>query len=321
MVNYQAQLQEEIAEVEKYKKSLKSKLDWLALKFVKLVLSVSKHFYKKEWLITQNRAGDYFYSLHHFIKYVERFPTRDSYNGYYFYLKINNGLLDPVRQFVSDKEHVKTYIRAKVGDKYNVPVIKILRSKEEIDDYVFPDRCCIKPTHSSGHVILRRNGEDIDKEKIKSWFDENFYNVSREVNYRYLKPKVIVEEFVLENRIVGEFKILCYKGAPRIICLTMVDEHGVAYEVHCYDCEWNDIGCSVRFPRVTTEQIEKPENLSEILEIAEKLCEDFESIRVDLYVHDGKVFVGELTNCSLGAVNIFYPEGAENLIAKIFFKE
>lgn len=44
--------------------------------------------------------------------------------------------------------------------------------------------------------------------------------------------------------------------------------------------------------------IPRPENLDEMLMIAEKLSEDFPYVRVDLYCVDGKVYFGELT---------FYP--------------
>jgi hypothetical protein len=40
----------------------------------------------------------------------------------------------------------------------------------------------IKPTHLSGTVILRRDGEALDFDEIESWFDKNYYRSSREAN-------------------------------------------------------------------------------------------------------------------------------------------
>lgn len=42
----------------------------------------------------------------------------------------------------------------------------------------------IKPTHTSGDIILRRNGEPGDVPKVLGWMDKNYYHGLREANYR-----------------------------------------------------------------------------------------------------------------------------------------
>jgi len=44
---------------------------------------------------------------------------------------------------------------------------------DDVRTYPFPDACCIKPTHESGHVMLRKNGEAIDFKTIERWFELN----------------------------------------------------------------------------------------------------------------------------------------------------
>ena len=70
---------------------------------------------------------------------------------------------------------------------------KILYSKEDIKSYKFFLLDVVKPTHASGEVIFV-DSTDINKEEIANWLDLNFYDRTREGNYKYLQPKIIIEE-------------------------------------------------------------------------------------------------------------------------------
>lgn len=51
-----------------------------------------------------------------------------------------------------------------------------------------------------------------------------------------------------------------------------------------------------------------PSNLSEMIEIAEKLSNDFKFVRVDLYNGKGKIYFGELTFYPAAGMGAFVPE-------------
>ncbi len=106
------------------------------------------------------------------------------WNDVRYRIKTSNEILDPLSVFVSDKEHGKHYVKAIVGDEHNVP------------------------THASAEVILRRSGEPIDRERIKRWFALNYF-AGREINYRLLRPKVIVEPLIFDSDNVEDYKIFC----------------------------------------------------------------------------------------------------------------
>ena len=98
------------------------------------------------------------------------------------------------------------YVKSQIGDEYNVPTLKILRSFKEVQNFEFPNKCVIKPTHMSGEVIIRKDNETIDYNLIKKWFLSNYYNRSREANYKMLKPKVIVEELIFNDENIKDYK-------------------------------------------------------------------------------------------------------------------
>ncbi len=155
----------------------------------------------------------------------ERLPTKSLlFNDVLYRIKVSEEILDPLRVFVTDKEFVKLYVKAMVGEQYIVPTIKILRSIAEVESYDFPSSCCIKPTHASGTIIIRRNNEPVDLEKIKAWFSVNHYQSGREANYKSLKAKVIVEPMVFDDFNVVDYKVFCYGGKPRLIQVD-IDRH------------------------------------------------------------------------------------------------
>ena len=47
-------------------------------------------------------------------------------------------------------------------------------------------------------------------------------------------------------------------------------------------------------------EVDKPAEFEDMCNVAEKLAKDMAFVRVDLYVHDGKIYFGELT---------FFPAG------------
>jgi hypothetical protein len=238
------------------------------------------------------------------------------WNDVWYRIKTTDEILEPVRVFVSDKEHVKQYVKAVVGDEYNVPTITVLRSPQEVDFYDFPARCCIKPTQASAQVILRKNGEPIDLDRIKSWFKLNYYYAGREANYRTLRPKVIVEPLIFDSPDVEDYRIFCYQGEPRLIQVDL-DRH-TNHTRKIYDIDWNEQDFSILYPRAT-KAIKKPDTLPEMLAIARQLAAPFSLVRVDLYSNDQQIYVGEITNCSANAGGIFRPLSAEKKASELMF--
>ena len=50
------------------------------------------------------------------------------YNDVLHRIKTSDDIIDPLRVFVSDKEYLKLYVRATLGDRYVVPTIDVIRS-------------------------------------------------------------------------------------------------------------------------------------------------------------------------------------------------
>ena len=116
-------------------------------------------------------------------------------------IKTDGSLLDPLYQFVTDKELAKLYIEKTVGPGYAPETYRVLRSPDEIRAFV-PDRvpCVLKPTHMSGPILFHTDPDNaIGRDLLRKWLEKDHYRGTRGGNYRHLRPKIIVEEFLSEE--------------------------------------------------------------------------------------------------------------------------
>lgn len=243
------------------------------------------------------------------------------FNDHLLKLKIDGSLLDPLRQFVTDKEYVKHYIAGVVGNEYTLKTFEVLRDEADVDQFVVKTTpCVIKPTHMSGPVLLCFDpGMAIDGSLLRRWLRSDYYQSSREANYRFLEPKIIIEEFFSGDRrtVPQDYKIFCFHGQPRLIEVDA--DRFVNHTRNFYDTAWNRLQLTVKYPAGDAAD-PKPTLLNTMLDVARDLSMPFSSIRVDMYASDDILKVGELTNCHGGGGELIRPEGAELWLGGLFTK-
>ena len=268
-------------------------------------------------LAPRNRAGDYWFSLGNFVQAHNRLPRRRNalFNDVLFYLKTSDEILDPLRVFVTDKEFVKLYVKAVVGDDHVVPTLAVLRSPTEASNYVYPPDCVIKPTHLCSEIILREGATPIDYAKIRRWFAANHYDFGREANYHFLQPKVIVEPRVFGSSRVDDYKVFCFNGVPKAIQVDV--DRWTHHTRTLYTTDWQLLPFGLEESLGT--ELARPRRLHELLEVAAQIAKGFGLIRVDLYVSDERVLVGEITNCHGNAGQRFIPTSGEVAFSRLLF--
>jgi hypothetical protein len=270
-------------------------------------------------LLPETRTFDHLIALFTFLRAHRRFPTRKRlFNDVLYRIKTSDEILDPLRVFVSDKELVKVYVKATIGDQYNVPTLGVLRSMDEVLGYRFPASCCIKPTHLTGEVILRRDDAPVDLERIAHWLRSNHYHVNREANYRTLRPKIIVEPLIFDSDDLMDYKFFCCEGRPKLIQVD-VDRH-TAHARKFFDCAWNELPFSLLYP-MSPRRLERPANLERMLELSAALSAPFDFVRVDMYSDGRECLLGEITNCHGNAWESFLPASGEALASRMIFGE
>ena len=142
--------------------------------------------------------------------------------------------------------------------------------------------------------------------------------VSRERNYRHLEPKVIVEPIIFGRADITDFRIFCYKGNAKIICLDIGKY--TEYRRAFYSLDWVKQDYSLGYA-LYEGIVPRPENLNEMIEVAQKLSSGLDFIRVDFYTDGTDFFLGEMTNCHASASQRFIPPSAEQIVSDIIFSQ
>ena len=273
-------------------------------------------------VLPKSNLGDKAFAWFRHCSRHRRFPSFRSptlFNDYLYRIKVDGTLLDPFRQFVSDKEYVKIYIEASVGKQFTCRTLDVLRNVSDIDRFV-PNclPCILKPTHASGQVMIcTRDTPRPSRSLLRKWLNLDYYAKKREQNYKNLTPKIIVEEFFSPDGITPplDYKVFCFDGKPRIV---QVDSNRFSNHTrNLYDTEWNLQPFCISKPNgATTDQ--RPVALGQMLEIASRLAAPFQFIRVDMYAIGNEIKIGELTNCPEGGAGRITPSTAERTLGSFF---
>ncbi|WP_164084922.1 ATP-grasp fold amidoligase family protein [Pseudazoarcus pumilus] len=241
------------------------------------------------------------------------------YNDMLYRILTTHEIRNPLRTFISDKEHLKQYVKATLGDSFNVRTFAVLKSPEEVDNYTFLNACVAKPTHGCGQVLIIEEpfNHFIDRKLIKSWFHFNIYDNCRQENYKNLLPKIMIEELLPLSHGMDEYKVFCIHGQPRAI----IHSRGFkeTTKVRFYDRQWNTLDIKLLPSNDPLPPSPAPNNLEAMIDAASILSAPFDFIRVDLYSDGERCLVSELTNCSAGASRRF-ASGHEEVLSRLLFK-
>lgn len=202
-----------------------------------------------------------------------------------------------------DKYEVKKYIAAKVGKEYVIPTLEIYDDFNQIDFSKMPRQFVLKCTHDSGSSVICKDKEQLDvenaKEILHSGLKRNFYWVGREWPYKNIKPRIIAEEYLsdLGTEELIDYKLLCMNGKVEVsfTCTNRFNTQGLC--VNFYDKKWNSLPFERHYPK-RKEEIEKPKEYEEMVRLAEILSEGKKFVRIDFYVVNEQIYIGEMT---------FYP--------------
>jgi hypothetical protein len=199
---------------------------------------------------------------------------------------------------IEDKWNVREYVSERVGDDILKEVYHVTDDPGSIPFDSLPDEFVIKPTHTSGSVILVEENEQLDRESIKAqcreWLDTTYGSIKGEYWYEDVKPQILIEERLRgkDSDIPRDFKLFVFHGRVEYIEVDF-DRHS-NHTRRFYDRNWEPQDFTLRYP--LGPELDKPNQLNEMIDIAETLGEDFEFIRVDLYRTSGRdIAFGELT--------------------------
>lgn len=215
---------------------------------------------------------------------------------------------DPRKPIYSDKYAVREHIKKTIGEEFLVPLISIdgkdhFYNANEIDFNKLPNKFVLKCNHGSHMNILVEDKKSLSKKRIRKyknqlnkWLKINYvFYVALETQYVGIKPCIIIEQYLEGAKDMREFKFTYFNGKLAFFWITedvVTSSHRTTtYLPDESVAPFNfDLGLAktVKNPSI-------PAEYNEMKSLADKLCEDFTMVRVDLMLVGEKVYFSELT--------------------------
>lgn len=212
-----------------------------------------------------------------------------------------------------DKYTARAYLSDIVGEQYLVPLIGIYDSPADIPFESLPEEYVLKCTHDSGTVIIKNSRCLLTKteiqDKLSNALKRNYYYEHREWPYKYIKPRIICEKYLVDESGVElkDYKVMCFNGKARCLFVCLNRGTSCGLNVDFYDMDWNPMPFERHYPR-SGKIIAKPKHFNEMIDLAERLSANMVFLRVDFYESEGKLYIGELTLYPGSGYEEFRPE-------------
>lgn len=211
----------------------------------------------------------------------------------------------------TDKVEVRNYIREKGCEEILTNVIRVYDSVDEIDFSELPDKYALKWNFGCSYNIIctdnKKLNNRVTKKLLKKWGKSRFHLYNAELQYKNIKKRLICEEFIeSEKKVPDDYKFYCYNGKAEYVMICIGMEMGKP-KFYFFDRNWESCPFYKNSKVIRSKEdyniwitednykIIKPINLNLMFEYADKLSEDFNFVRVDLYNSYNKIYFGELT--------------------------
>lgn len=219
----------------------------------------------------------------------------------------------PLAPECTDKYAVRQYVEDKGFADILVPLAGgPWSSINEIDFQTLPDAFVLKATHGCKMNYLVPDKAKLDKKKCMvemcRWLQTTYGTYSMEPHYLKIPHRIYAENYLADADKLIDYKFHCMNGIPQFVLVCgdrVVTEMGNDVSRHIFDMNWKPL---VGLTDETSDKIEKPEHLEQMIDIAKKLSADFKFVRVDLYDINGKVYFGELTFSPTNGVFSHYTQ-------------
>ncbi|MBI5114319.1 MAG: glycosyltransferase [Rhodovulum sp.] len=225
-------------------------------------------------------------------------------------------------KILCDKVAAKAFATERVGRDAIVPTLGVWRRADAIDWAALPERFVLKPTHSSGFVALVRSAADRDTERLTRqaarWLRHDYFDLSFEWGYRGIPRRLIAEPLLIGPDGGTPMEVLAFVFGGRLKLMRIL--HGQrATPAEC--CDWIDpsgrpLAIGSRVPTVALPLASA--HRAEIIRLAEAIAAGFTMLRVDFYITDVGIRVGELTPYSNSGCLLWDPPELNTVLGRLW---
>lgn len=239
------------------------------------------------------------------------FQNPKTYNEKLQWLKLYDR--NPSYSRMVDKYEAKEYVSGIIGPEHIIPTIGVWDSVDEIDFSQLPSSFVLKCTHDSGGIVICRDKSKLDidsaKRKLRKALKINYYYQNREWPYLNVKPRIIAEQFMVDESgfELKDYKWFCFHGEPKALFIASDRmTPGEETKFDFFDMDYNHLPFTNGHPNAK-ELPQKPQSFEEMKELSRRLSKGIPHVRVDFYDINGHVYFGELTFYHWSGIVPFNP--------------
>lgn len=239
--------------------------------------------------------------------------------------KIQKRKLDIRKEYseLSDKYAVRSFVSNKIGSKHLIKLLNVYDSINEVDFDSLPDKFVIKTNFGSGveHIEIVDKKNNFSQGNIFKKFSNAMSKKYKgsllgETQYNAIPPKIIIEEFIKSSDDgIDDFKFHIFNSKDGFLQIDF--DRFKNHRRNLYDFSFNKLDYGLCYP--TGEYKLPPLNkLEEMKDIAFKLSEGFDFVRVDLYLVGEKILFGEMTFTPGSGFEKFSDPNADKLYGSMW---
>lgn len=208
----------------------------------------------------------------------------------------------PIKTRLADKYLVRDWVAERIGEQYLIPLLGVWDSFDEIDFETLPEQFVLKCNHGCGYNLIVKNKSALNmdeaRRKVNAWLAEDFsFKGVFEMHYSPISRKIIAEQYIENKDSDGDlydYKCWCFDGKVKYIQF-LSDRNISGLKMAFYDTSWKKQDFVYSHP-LDPKDMPRPDNLEEMITLAEALAEGFNHVRVDFYrMDDGRIYFGEMT--------------------------
>lgn len=222
-------------------------------------------------------------------------------NDKILWLKFNTYWNNETIKQCADKYRVRDYLIEKGFSDLLVNLLGAYDDPREIDWDALPNSFALKLNVGCGKNIIVHDKSRLDLSStittMRRWMKEKYYLGHSEMQYKDVKPYILIEEYLgtKDGVLPDDYKFYCMNGESKYVMVCEDRVIGEKAKYFYFDRNWNMMPYTQDALDDPNRFIPKPEHIDEAFEVAEQLSKEFPFVRVDLYIVNGKIYFGELT--------------------------
>ncbi len=194
-----------------------------------------------------------------------------------------------VRSFIAERGLADTLVPIVGGPWFDA---------SQIEFSALPGKFALKATHGCEMNLICKDKVKLDIRAARAtaakWLREDYSRACVEPHYRLIPHRVYAEAFVGGMGDTIDYKFHCINGKPEFVLTCSGRWTSRGLRLNLYDLDWGPID-GLTGPLINDYEISRPTLLTEMIDIATRLADGFDFVRVDLYEYENRVYFGEMT--------------------------